>query len=99
MMVSSGGVTSTAKGIVSVATFPAASVASSVMSCPVSERPASVYEVASRGSSTGGAESSESWRDARPEQASLSVHDSSTSFVFYKVTRFGVVIDVGGSDG
>src|SRR5438876_282400 len=56
MIVRSGGVTSTAKTIVSVATFPATSFATRVTSCPLSDRPARVCEVASRARSTGGAE-------------------------------------------
>src|SRR5437016_5600688 len=99
MIVRSGGVTSTAKTIVSVATFPATSLATRVTSWPLSDRPASVCEVASRARSTGGAESTDSWRDASPEPESLAVHDTVTSFAFTKELRAGAVMDSEGAFG
>src|SRR5439155_1875687 len=99
MIVRTGGVTSTANRIVSVATFPAASFATRVTSCPLSDRPANVCEVASRARSTGGAESTDSWRDASPEPESLAVHDTMTSLAFTKVLRAGAVIESEGAFG
>src|SRR5205814_2403058 len=62
-------------------------------------RPARVCEVASRARSTGGAESTDSWRDVSPEPESLAVHDTMTSFAFTKVLRAGAVIESEGAFG
>src|SRR5436305_11722681 len=99
MVVRAGGVPSAAKTIVSVATFPATSFATRVTSCPFSDRPAHVCEVASRARSTGGAESTDSWRDASPEPESLAVHDTMTPFAFTMVLRAGAVIQGEGASG
>src|SRR5437667_10961877 len=80
MIDSCGGVVSTAKETVSIARFPAASAASTVMEWPCSERFVSEYEVASVARSTGAPESKESCRVATPDPESLAVQVTVTSF-------------------
>src|SRR5712692_9484755 len=87
MIVSCGGVTSTAKETVSVAT------------CPRSDKSARANEVAVFGRSTGAFESTDNRKDARPEPESLAVQVTSTAFVFRYESADGEVIARAGALG